>query len=136
MREVSYNCLEVRNPLLMHNCLPACPQGTGYGGAFEGLRCCLRCCHYAALGSNLVCALRQRFAGLPKRDVSELSGSYPWEDRHLMISSNHKEAFFVCLFPVCCNLPWILLVSGIHKLLACLLSCPVRTLCSVAFEIT
>lgn len=86
---MSYDCLEVRNLLLLHSC----PQGTGYGRAFEGLRCSLRCFHYAGLASNLVCALKQCFTGLPKRDISELTGSDHWEDRHLIISSNYNESF-------------------------------------------
>lgn len=103
-----YDRLEVRNLLLMHNCLPACLPARRGLGTKEPPKVCLaalRCFHYAAPASNFVCASKQDVAGLPERDVSELSGSDPWEDRHLIISRNHKASLFVCLFPVCLKPP-------------------------------
>lgn len=53
------------------------------------------CITSIGLVSNLVCALKQCFTGLPERGISELSGSDPWEDRHLISSSCNKSFLFV-----------------------------------------
>lgn len=92
MREVLYGCLEARNVLLLHSCLPATGDRAWRSLQRSASLPALLLSRSSCVTFSLCFKATSGWSCHPKETSPELSGSHPWQDRHLR-GSNRKEAF-------------------------------------------